>query len=380
MDFSLDDLVSASEFGRRPGQYIAAAADGRRWVIVKDNAPIAAVIGVAELQRLERAAGEDTRPRGVHRLHPETHSPGTWLDALGANDADVTTWSPRASWLKHLGSDTLSVPIGTAPDGSPVILNLSEPARGGTGPHGRVVGQTGSGKSALLEVIVVGLAARYSPGDVQMILAGKSYGSWGPDLVTLPHVTAAYPLDGMSDDNEWMNDLGARLQREQGEREEALGRAGFRTLDQLRRFDAENAPPNLVVVLDDTLQPAQDRASASLRDAVANLYRKGRSLGIHVLQGQQVVTPVDISREHDGYTIAFRLKNSAESRQAIGSSAAADLPPYGAALLSRWDLDSGDKTLTRFDSYDPSAPTTDNEDSPSVSAALIDRITAAGLD
>jgi prevent-host-death family protein len=381
MDFSLDDLVSASEFGRRPGQYIAAAADGRRWVIVKDNAPIAAVIGVAELRRLERADEADARQSarlgGVHRLYPETHTAGVWLDALGVKDADVTTWNPRASWLKQLGSETLSVPIGTARDGRPVMLNLSEPARGGTGPHGRVVGQTGSGKSAVLEVIVVGLAARYSPGNVQVILAGKGYGSWGSELLALPHISAVFPIGGTSDD--WIDDLAARLRREQEERESVLGSAGCKSLGELRRLDAENAPPELVVALDDTLQSAQGHSGASLRNELANVYRKGRSLGIHVLQGQQVAGN-DVGREHDGFTVAFRLKNHAQSRQAIGNSAAADLPLYGAALLSCWDQASGEMTLIRFDSYDPSAPVSDNADGPSVSKALTDRITVAASD
>lgn len=376
MKFSLDDLVSASEFGRRPGQYIAAAADGRRLVIVKDNVPVAAVLSIADLQRLERDGDASSRPTarlaGVHPLYPATHTGAAWMEALGAKDADES-WSPATTWAENEATLQLRVPIGTDLQGRPVILDLSELALGGTGSHGWVIGQTGSGKTLALETIVIGLAAKYSPRRVVFLIAGKSYGSLSPRVAGLPHVAAVFPEGPIGDD--WGSDLATRLQSTRQERTESIANAGYRDLNDWRERDHKTAPPEIIVILDDTM--AGQASNAALRRALSGLYAHGRCLGIHVLQGVQRLTGSDIGQEHSGFTIAFRVSDEAVSRTAVGASTAAHLPPFGAGLLSCWDADSGDTTLIRFDSYNPTAPESDAGDATSAADLLIDRIAAA---
>ena len=65
----------------------------------------------------------------------------------------------------------LSTPIGLDQRGEPLVLDIREPALGGMGPHGILIGATGSGKSELLRTLVLGLAARNSPEDLSFVLA-----------------------------------------------------------------------------------------------------------------------------------------------------------------------------------------------------------------
>ncbi len=66
-------------------------------------------------------------------------------------------------WRPRTIHDRLRIPIGVGPNGEPVELDIKEAAQGGMGPHGLVIGATGSGKSELLRTIVLGLAITHSP-------------------------------------------------------------------------------------------------------------------------------------------------------------------------------------------------------------------------
>ena len=56
----------------------------------------------------------------------------------------------------------LCAPIGLTEDGDRLVLDLKQAAEGGMGPHGLIVGATGSGKSELLRTIV-GEPRRFAP-------------------------------------------------------------------------------------------------------------------------------------------------------------------------------------------------------------------------
>ena len=86
--------------------------------------------------------------------------------------------------------DRLRVPIGIDADGQPVELDIKESAQGGMGPHGLVVGATGSGKSELLRTLVLGLALTHSPEVLNFVLVDFKGGATFLGLDKLPHVSA----------------------------------------------------------------------------------------------------------------------------------------------------------------------------------------------
>jgi DNA segregation ATPase FtsK/SpoIIIE and related proteins len=67
------------------------------------------------------------------------------------------------TWVARPNRDKLRVPIGLGPDGLPVELDIKESAQDGMGPHGLLIGATGSGKSELLRTLVLALATPTTP-------------------------------------------------------------------------------------------------------------------------------------------------------------------------------------------------------------------------
>ena len=84
--------------------------------------------------------------------------------------------------------DFLAVPIGRKDNGAPMVLDFKEAAAGGMGPHGMLVGATGSGKSELLRSLTAALAARHDPALLNLLLIDFKGGAAFADLAHLPHV------------------------------------------------------------------------------------------------------------------------------------------------------------------------------------------------
>ena len=77
------------------------------------------------------------------------------------------------------------MPLGIGDDGEVLWLDLKQAAEDGMGPHGVLVGATGSGKSELLRSIVAGLAATHDPETLAFVLADFKGGAAFADCVKI---------------------------------------------------------------------------------------------------------------------------------------------------------------------------------------------------
>lgn len=84
----------------------------------------------------------------------------------------------------------LCLPMGWNADGTALFLDIKEAALGGAGPHGLVVGATGSGKSELLRTMVLGAALTHPPTLLNLVLVDFKGGATFADLSGVPHVSA----------------------------------------------------------------------------------------------------------------------------------------------------------------------------------------------
>lgn len=117
--------------------------------------------------------------------------------ARGGSPADVAAqWALRdlpvgTGELVDLG-DVLRVPLGLRAGGNPVWLDLKDEAEGGVGPHGVMIGATGSGKSVALQAMLMGFCARHSPDLLQLVLVDDVDSSVFDEFADYPHTEARF--------------------------------------------------------------------------------------------------------------------------------------------------------------------------------------------
>jgi type VII secretion protein EccCa/type VII secretion protein EccCb len=244
---------------------------------------------------------------------------------LGIPDAsqlDVPTlWAPRHR------DDELRVPIGVTTTGEPLFFDLKDEAEGGMGPHGLMIGMTGSGKSQTLMSILLALLTTH-PADRLIVIYADFKGEAGADSFRdFPQVVAV--ISNMAEKKSLADRFADTLRGEVARRETLLREAGRRV--QGSAFNSvveyENAIaaghdlppiPTLFVVADEfTLMLADYPEYAELFDYVA---RKGRSFRIHILFASQTL---DVGKIKDidkntSYRIGLKVASPSVSRQIIG--------------------------------------------------------------
>ena len=234
-------------------------------------------------------------------------------------------------------SALLRVPVGITGTGDPVVLDLKEAAEHGSGPHGLVVGATGSGKSELLRTIVAGLAATHPPEQLAFVLVDFKGGAAFADLARLPHVAGL--ITNLHADVSMVDRALAALQGELARRQRLLHLAGnqpdLRAYTARRAADPRLEPlPSLLVVVDEFGELLAARPE--FLDLFGAVGRVGRSLGMHLLLASQRLDEGRLRGldSHLRYRICLRTFSAADSAAVLGVPDAYHLPATpGAALI-----------------------------------------------
>jgi S-DNA-T family DNA segregation ATPase FtsK/SpoIIIE len=228
------------------------------------------------------------------------------------------------------GAAGTAVPLGAGTDG-PFVVDLAR-----DGPHALVAGTTGSGKSELLQTLVVALAVSNRPDELTLVLVDyKGGAAFGP-CASLPHtVGVVTDLDGALVERALVS-----LRAELKHRELLLAEAGVAGIDAYRQAGGRLA--RLVIVVDEFASLADE-----LPDFVAGLVdiaQRGRSLGVHLVlatQRPEGVVSADI-RANTNLRICLAVTRDAESRDVIDAPDAArisrDTPGRGYARTGHSEL------------------------------------------
>ena len=249
------------------------------------------------------------------------------VDLLGLPSADAL--DAERAWRPRPRAGTLRAPIGRSAEGEILELDLKQAAEGGMGPHGVLVGATGSGKSELLRSLVAGLAATHGPEQLAFVLVDYKGGAAFAELSRLPHVAGL--ITNLQRDLSLVDRMHAALIGEQERRQTMLREAG--NLDDIVAYQArlEADPsmppmPDLLVIVDEFAELLAARPE--FIDLFVALGRVGRSLGIHLLLSSQRLDEGRLRglESHLRYRLCLRTYSAVESKLVLGTPDAYLLP------------------------------------------------------
>ena len=250
-----------------------------------------------------------------------------FMDLLGLGD--VHAFDADAAWRPRPARDRLRVPIGVGEGGLPAHLDLKESAQQGMGPHGLVIGATGSGKSEFLRTLVLGLAMTHSPEQLNMVLVDFKGGATFAGMSDMPHVSAV--ITNLSQELTLVDRMQDALSGEMVRRQELLREAGnfasVRDYEKARAAGEDLAPlPSLFVVVDEFSEMLS--AKPEFIDLFVAIGRLGRSLGIHLLLASQRLEEGRLRglESHLSYRVGLRTFSAQESRAVLGVPDAYELP------------------------------------------------------
>ncbi len=264
-------------------------------------------------------------------------------DLAGSEDAVIERWSesrsiltgPYAPAVLPRKAGNLRAVVGQSSQGTFSVDLRSD------GPHALVGGTTGAGKSELLQAWILGMASAHSPQRVSFLLVDYKGGSAFRDCVKLPHTVGI------------VTDLSPHLVRralaslsaELHHRERLLARFKAKDLVELERRGEVEAPPSLIIVVDEFAALVQE--VPEFVDGVVNVAQRGRSLGLHLILATQRPAGVikDNLRANTNLRVALRMADENDSDDVLGSTEAAFFDP---ALPGRAVSKTGPGRLVPF--------------------------------
>lgn len=230
-----------------------------------------------------------------------------WYDEVVSGAGRMMTGKPFAA---AVGKDEM---------GRPVIVDLD----GGDSPHLLICGQSGSGKSYLMHVLMVQLLSKNKPSDLQVAIIDPK-GTFGMRYREVPHLFAPAVLgvDSPEEKTATVETMRA-VYEEMVRRQEILKARGVSTLRDFRKRFPDEQLPILLLVVDEAadLGGSDDkRVQEAYATYAGHIARKGRALGVLLVLGIQRPTAKNLGENIRGQLaqrIVLRLTDINESGIAL---------------------------------------------------------------
>ena len=345
----LEFADAPDELGKRPVSALRMRGEPVR--ALADQCDIATAEAFARrIAPLKTASAESSSAGGAVDI---TSTNPDHMDLLGLGD--IFSYDPATAWRPRPARDRLRVPIGIGDSGGLIHLDIKESAQQGMGPHGLVIGATGSGKSEFLRTLVLGLVMTHSSEQLNLVLVDFKGGATFAGMADMPHVSAV--ITNLANELTLVDRMQDALSGEMTRRQELLRDAGnYASVRDYEKARANGEPlepmPSLFIVVDEFSEMLS--AKPEFIDLFVAIGRLGRSLGLHLLLASQRLEEGRLRglESHLSYRVGLRTFSAGESRAVLGVPDAYELP----AVPGLGYLKPDQSTLLRFKAAYVSGP------------------------
>jgi S-DNA-T family DNA segregation ATPase FtsK/SpoIIIE len=285
----------------------------------------------AKLTKITALADNLALDLAAHSIRMEAPIPGK--RAVGIEVPNVKSATVRLSsiltsreWQEKTGP--LAFAIGRDISGAPVVADLARM------PHILVAGQTGSGKSVMINTILTSLLYRNSPADLKLILVDPKQVELKP-YEDIPHLLTHV----ITEPEKCISALKWAV-AEMERRYRALAEVNKRNIEEYNLLKKEEGMPNIVIVIDE-LADLMMMAARDVEALIVRIAQKARAVGIHLVLATQrpsVDVITGLIKANVPARIAFTTASQVDSRTIIDQVGAEKLLGQGDMLLLTADM------------------------------------------
>ena len=312
-NFNIDVEMEGANVGPRVTQYTLKPPTG---------------VKLTKITALENNLALDL---AAHAIRMEAPIPGK--RAVGIEVPNVKAAIVRLSsilqsreWNDMKGPLTFA--IGKDIAGKPIVADLAKM------PHLLVAGQTGSGKSVMINDILTSLLYRNSPSDLKLILVDPKQVELTP-YNDIPHLLT--PV--INEPEKCISALKWAV-AEMERRLRTMAEVGKRNIGEYNNLKKEEGMPYIVIVIDE-LADLMMMAARDVEALIVRLAQKARAAGIHLVLATQrpsVDVITGLIKANVPARIAFTVASQVDSRTIIDQMGAEKLLGMGDMLLLTSDM------------------------------------------
>lgn len=307
-EFAIDVEMEGANIGPKVTQYTLKPPSG---------------VKLSRISALETNLALNLAAQALRIEAPIPGQAAVGIEVPNRKAADVRLYGILQSREWQRATEPLSFAVGKDIAGIAVVGELNKM------PHLLIAGQTGSGKSVMINTLLTSLLYRNSPSDMRLILVDPKQVEMAP-YEDIPHLLA--PI--ITEPEKTISALKWAV-NEMERRYDLLAEQKIRDIKSYNAKMTEEAMPYIIIVIDE-LADLMMVAARDVEALIVRLAQKARAVGIHLVLATQrpsVDVITGLIKANIPARIAFTVASQVDSRTILDQIGAEKLLGQGDMLL-----------------------------------------------